>query len=336
MNRIAALLPLLFSVAHAQTEWQVSKTFAVGGSGGWDYLTADPAAHRLYVPRGTHTMVIDSETGKTIADIPGQKVAHGVAIVPTAGRGFISDGGGTGAIVVFDLNTNAVLGSIPAQPDSDGIIYDPGSGFVIVVSGDKGTMMMFKPDINPKKGKIATSIDLGGAPEFLAADGAGKVYVNLMDKDQVAVVDIESAKVLSRWPVAPGGSPVGMDLDTQKHRLYLGCRKPQKLIVMSSEDGKIIADLPIGDRVDAVKIENGSIFASAADGALSVARETSEGKFEIVQTVATPRGARTMGVDSTTHRIFLPTAEYRPGPTATAAPVVKPNTFKIVVVEQTK
>jgi len=330
IKRILVLLPLCLSFALGQTEWQVTKTFPIGGTSAWDYLAVDSSAHRLYVPRGTHTLVIDSETGKTVADLPGQKVAHGVAIVPAAGRGFISDGGGAGAIVIFDLATNVVLGSIAAQPDADGIIFDPGSGFVIVVSGDKGTMMLFKPDIDPKKGKIATAIDLGGAPEFLAAD-AGKVYVNLMDKDEVAVVDIETKKVISRWPVAPGGAPVGLALDPRTHRLYLGCRKPQRLISMSSEDGKILGDVPVGDHVDAVKIENGQIFASAADGTLSIARETAEGKLEIVQTVATPKGARTMGVDSATHRIFLPTAEYRTGTTT-----VKPNTFKIVVVEQTK
>src|SRR5438270_7217767 len=144
---ISGLLPAL-----AQTDWEVVKTFQIGGPGGWDYLTVDPQTHRLYVPRGTHTMVIDSESGKTITDIPGQKIAHGVAIVPEAGRGFISDGGGEGAIMIFDLKTHAVLGSIVAQPDADGIIFDPISGRVLVVSGDKGTLMSFKPDIDPKNG----------------------------------------------------------------------------------------------------------------------------------------------------------------------------------------
>jgi hypothetical protein len=138
-------------------------------------------------------MVIDSESGKTIADIPGQKIAHGVALAPEAGRGFITDGGGNGAIVIFDLKTNAILGSIVAQPDADGIIFDPASGRVVVVSGDKGVLMSIKPDIDPKSGKIDALLDLGGAPEFLASDGAGKVYVNLMDKNEVAVVDMPLA-----------------------------------------------------------------------------------------------------------------------------------------------
>ena len=158
-------------------------------------------------------MVIDSASGKVLGDIPGQKMAHGVAIVPQVGRGFISDGGGKGGIVVFDLKTYSVLGTLPAQPDADGIIYDPASGQVLVVSGDGGTLMSFKPDVDPKNGEIDTSIDLGGAPEFLASDGAGKVFINLMDKDEVAVVDLKERKVIARWPVAPGGAPVGMAID---------------------------------------------------------------------------------------------------------------------------
>ncbi|MDQ6708635.1 MAG: YncE family protein, partial [Acidobacteriota bacterium] len=186
---LAGSLPVL-----AQTNWEVVKTFYIGGQGGWDYLTVAPETHRLYVPRGTHTMVIDSESGKTIADIPGQKIAHGVAIVPEAGRGFISDGGGNGGIVIFDLKTDAVLGTILAQPDADGIIFDSASGRVLVVSGDKGVLMSFKPDIDPRNGKIDAPIALQGAPEFLASGGDGKVYINLMDKNEVAVVDFPSRK----------------------------------------------------------------------------------------------------------------------------------------------
>src|SRR5437016_5258711 len=152
--RMTTIILAAATLLLAATNWEVVKTFPIGGPGGWDYLTVDPQTHRLYVPRSTHTMVIDSETGKTIADIPGQKIAHGVAIVPSAGRGFISDGGGDGAIVIFDLKTNATLGTIVAQPDADGIIFDPASGRVLVVSGDKGTLMSLKPDIDPKNGKI--------------------------------------------------------------------------------------------------------------------------------------------------------------------------------------
>jgi DNA-binding beta-propeller fold protein YncE len=339
MKKLFIAAPLTFLVlavclpAPAQTNWRVTNTFHVGGEGGWDYLTVDSATHRLFVPRGTHTIVIDAESGKTLGDIPGQKTAHGVAIVAEAGRGFISDGGGEGAIIIFDLKTYATLGKIAAQPDADGIIYDPAIGRVLVVSGDGGSLMSFKPDIDPTSGRIETLINLGGKPEFLASDGNGKIYVNLEDKDTVAVVDFKARKVIARWPVAPGGSPVGMSIDTQTHRLFIGCRKPQKLIILSTDTGKVLSDLPIGSGVDATKSDAGQAFASCRDGSLAVASETSPGKFEIVQTVKTPVGARTMGVDSSTHKIYLPTAEFEdPKPGATGRPVMKPGTFMIVVV----
>jgi hypothetical protein len=280
-------------------------------------------------------MVIDSTSGKTLGDIPGQTKAHGVALVPRLNRGFITDGGGNGAVVVFDLKTNAVLGTITAQPDADGIIYDPGSDRILVSAGDSNSLITFKPDIDPKSGKIEDPIQLGGAPEFLAADGTGKVYVNLEDKDNVAVVDLRSRKVIAHWPVAPGGVPVGLALDTQHHSLIIGCRKPQKMVVMSTESGKVIADLPIGAGVDAVKIDSSEYFASAGDGTLAVVGSSSPGKYALVQTVKTPIGAKTMGVDDSTHKIYLPTADFEAAKAgANGQRVAKPGTFKIIVVSQ--
>ena len=315
--------------ASAQGQWAVEKTFHVGGEGGWDYMTVDSANHRLYVPRSTHTMVIDADAGKTIADIPGQQHNHGVALAPDAGRGFITDG--AGAIVIFDLKTNAVLGSVKAREDADGIIFDKGSGLVLAVAGDAGVLMALSPNADPKTASVE-SIDLGGKPEFLASDDAGKVYVNLVDKHQVAVVDMKAKKVLAHWPVAPGGTPVGLAIDKQKHRLFVGCRNPQKLVVMSTDDGKVIADLPISAGVDATRFDSGQAFASCRDGKLHIAAEVN-GKFEIVQTVTTPVGARTMDIDPATHKIYLPTAEFeeqKPG--ATGRPQAKPGSFMIVVV----
>jgi DNA-binding beta-propeller fold protein YncE len=310
--------------------YHVSQTFHVGGEGGWDYLTVDPERKLLYVPRSTHTMVLDANTGKTVADIPGQKRNHGVALVPGAGRGFITDGADA-SVTVFDLKTHAVLGKVKTAEDSDGVIYDPASGKVLVVCGDPGIMIPISPDLVPATGKADPSVDLGGKPEFLAADERGKAYINLVDKDQVAVVDTKTMKVVSKWPTAPGGSPVGMSMDVAKRRLFIGCRKPQKLIVMNADDGKVLADLPIGTGVDATKFANDA-FASCADGTLTVARETTPGRFEVVQTVQTPRGARTMGIDPTTHTLYLPTAEFGPPAEGQSRPRPKPGTFMVVVV----
>jgi len=332
---LAALVLAGCLPAFAQTQWSVTNTMHIGGEGGWDYLTVDAQTHRLFVTRSTHTMVIDAVTGKTLGDIPGQKRSHGTAIVPELGRGFITDGGGTGGIVVFDLKTYAVLGTLAAMPDADGIIYDKSQNLVLAVSGDGNALMTFKPDIDPVNGKIDPPIALEGAPEFLAADGMGKVYINLEDKDLVAVVDLKTRKVIARWPVAPGGRPVGMAIDRKGHRLFIGCRKPQKMIVMSAEDGKVLADLPIGAGVDATKFHAGHAFASCGDGTLTVASEKA-GKFEVEQVVKTPNGARTMGIDDSTNSAYLPTAEFEPAAPGAAAqrPKMKPDTFMIVEVAQ--
>jgi hypothetical protein len=195
--------------------------------------------------------------------------------------------------------------------------------------------MSLKPDLDPKTGKMDPPIELGGKPEFLASDGAGKVYVNLEDKNEVAVVDIKARKVLAHWPVAPGGAPVGMSIDTKKHRLFVGCRNPQKMIVMSTDDGKVLADLPIGAGVDATRFDGQHAFASCRDGKLVVVGENSSGKLDVLQTVTTVVGARTMDVDAAAHKIYLPTAEFeeqKPG--ASGRPAAKPGTFMVVVVSR--
>lgn len=327
---LAALLLATGPLPASAQNWEVLNTFHVGGEGGWDYVTVDAPQHRFFVTRSTHTMAIDERTGKVLGDIPGQARSHGVALVPKLGRGFITDGGGSGAIIIFDLKTYAVLGKIPTMPDSDGIIYDAKLNKVIAVSGDGNALMTFSPEIDPKSGKIDPSIQLGGAPEFLATDGSGKVYVNLEDKDVVAVVDLKTRTVIARWPVAPGGHPVGMAIDPAGHRLFVGCRNPQKLVVMSTEDGKVETSVPIGAGVDATRFEQGHAFASCGDGSLVVAGEK-DGQWSVEQTVKTAAGARTMGLDRETHRIFLPTAELEPNPSG-GRPRPMPGTFMVLEV----
>jgi hypothetical protein len=217
---------------------------------------------------------------------------------------------------------------VAAKDDADGIIYDKSTGLVLVACGDAGVLVTLKADADPKTAKI-DAIELGGKPEFLASDGAGKAYVNLEDKDQVAVVDLKAGKVLAHWPVSPGGSPVGMSIDTAKHRIFVGCRKPQKLLVMSTDDGKILADLPIGAGVDATRWDGQQAFASTREGKLGVAEEKG-GKWEIVQTVTTGVGTKTMDIDAAAHKIYMPTAEFEEAK-AGGRPSAKSGTFMVVV-----
>ena len=338
MNTRSILILGLFSAAAAQPYssafadgYGVSQIFKVGGAGGMDYITVDSQSHLLFVPRATHTQVLDEATGRLVADIPGQKHNHGAAIVPGAGLGFISDGDDQ-SVVIFDLKTYEVLGKVKTPEDSDGIIYDDASGKVLLDCGDAGVMVPISPDVDPKSGSADPAVELGGKPEFLAADGKGRAYVNLEDKDQVAVIDTKTMKVVAKWSVAPGGSPVGMAMDRENRRLYIGCRKPQKMIVMDADSGKILADLPIGAGVDATQFGGGDGFASCRDGTLTVVRETAPGTFSVAQTVQTKLGAKTMALDPSTQTIYLPTADFATG--GTGRPAAKPDTFQVLVVKK--
>lgn len=334
LSLVGLVLGAGFLSAAAQTRWHVQGTFHPGREGGWDYVTVDAPRHRLFVTRSTHTLAIDTRTDAILADIPGQIRSHGVALVPKLNRGFITDGGGKGAIVVFDMKTYRVLGSIRTMPDSDGVIYDAAMDRIVAVSGDGGVLMTLNPGVNPMNGRIDPPIDLGGKPEFLASDARGTVYVNLTNKNLVAVVDLKTRRVVARWPVAPGGVPVGMAIDRAHHLLFIGCRDPQKLIVMSTKNGKVVAALPIGSGNDAVRYFDGQAFASCRDGSLTIAGRR-EGHFYIEQTVRTAEGARTMGLDRITRQIFLPTAQFEPT-TKGSRPRMKPNSFEIVVVKAAK
>ena len=332
---LAAGFVMLASSAYTQANRSVVNTWHIGGAGQWDYVTVDSSSHRVFVTRSTHTQVLDGATGRVLGDIPGQIRSHGVALAPAVNRGFITDGGGSGSIVIFDLTTYAVLGKLAAIPDIDGIIFDAGLNSVLAVSGDGGALLTFKADIDPSSGKIDPPIVLGGSPEFLASDGSGRVYINLQDKDAVAEVDLATRKVVARWPVAPGGVPVGLSIDLEHHLLFVGCRKPQKLVVMRTEDGRIVASLPIGAGVDATAFDDGKAFASARDGSLTVIGEKA-GSFAVEQVVKTMVGARTMGVDAFTHKIYLPTAlfeDQKPG-IRSARPKAKPDSFTVLEIER--
>jgi outer membrane protein assembly factor BamB len=313
--------------------YKLTSTMKLGGEGRWDFVALDSAGKFLYVTRTTHTMVVDVATGNAVHDIGGQKESHGVALVPAAGRGFISDGK-LGAVIVFDLNSGAALGKVAAADDADPIIYDPASNQVLVFCGDAHRMVAIAPDVDPKGGKASATVDLGGSPEFAVADGLGKVFVNIADKDEVAVVDTKQMKVIARWPTGPGKRPTGMSMDRTSRRLFVGCRN-KKLVVMNADDGKIVADFPIGAFVDATAFRDGLVFASCGDGTLTILREVSADQFDLAEAVKTEPGARTMAVDEHSGTVYLPTADLTTSSTAgvgSAHPIPVAGTFRILVV----
>lgn len=307
--------------------FKVVKTLPVGGDGGFDFATLDLDGKYLYLPRSTHTQVVDVSDGKVVGDIQNNSRSHGVALVPELGRGFISNGG-DGTVQVFDIKSNASLGRIKAADDVDCIIFDPTTNDILVMCGDAHEMIAIAADVNVDSGKAKATVDLGGKPEFAAVDRKGYVFVDLVDKNEVALVDIGKAEVTSKWSVAPGEKPTSMAFDPKTKRLFIGCRN-QKLIVMDASDGRVVADLPIGAGVDATVIHEGRVFSSCGDGHLIVVRETSPDKFEVEQIAETAPRAKTMAVDSHTGKIFLPTADGQ-------GRSITPGSFRVLVVDRAK
>ncbi len=303
-------------------EYAVTKTLRIGGDGGFDYVTLDDAGKTLYLPRTTHTQVVDAFSGKVLADIPDNSRSHGVALVPQVGRGFISNGGDA-TVQIFDLKSNKSLGKIKAADDADCIIYDSASKDVLAFCGDAHAMIAIPADVSPTEGKASATLDLGGKPEFAVADGRGTVFVNLVDKNEVAVVNTNEMKVIAKWPVTSATQPVGMSMDQKARRLFVGCRS-QKMVIMSAKDGHILADLPIGAGVDATAFLDGNAFASCGDGTLTIIHESAPGKFEVVQTLKTAARAKTMAIDAKTGNIYLPTADGQ-------RRAITPGSFRVLV-----
>jgi DNA-binding beta-propeller fold protein YncE len=295
----------------------------------FDYITVDSSARRVYLSHGTEIKVIDADSGTFIGNITGLKQDHGVAIASEFGRGFITDGG-QGKVIIFDLKTLKVTGEAKADHDADSVVYDPASQRVFAMNGDPNSSTV----IDAKSGSVVGTIELGGAPEFAVADGKGTVYVNMEDKNEVVAIDSHTLTIKSRWPVAPAGRPTALAMDTKHQRLFSAGRNPQRLVVMDADSGKVIQSFPISGGVDAAAYEpeTGMIFASTREGMVHVFHEDSPEKFSEVETVKTELGAKTMGLDTKTHNLFLDTADFAPASSAGGRPgAAIPGTFHVLV-----
>ncbi len=316
----------------SQSGYHLLTKIEVGGDTGWDGLIADADAHRLYVSHGTHVVVIDTTTDKVVGDIPGTNRVHCIAIAEKLGKGFTSNGGDN-TVTIFDLKTLKVLGTAPTGKNPDAITYDPASKRVFAFNGGSANVTV----IDAADGKVAGTIDLGGKPEFATSDGKGTVFVNIEDKNQVVAIDSTKMTVKSRWPIAPGEEPSGIALDSKTMRLFMVCGN-KKMIVMDAVSGKVITDLATGDGTDGAEFDPGMkyAFASNGEGTLTVVHEDSKDKFSIAENVKTQPRARTLAVDTKTHKVYLPTAQFGTAPAATTAqprpraPMI-PNTFVILV-----
>lgn len=328
-------LVLLAAASAWSAGYHVITKFKIGGEGGWDYLTADAQNRRLYVSHGMQVEVLDLDSGAVVGKITNTPGVHGIAVAPDAGRGFISNGRAA-TVTIFDLKTLDRISDVPTGKNPDAIIYDPASRRVFAFNGGSASATA----IDAAAGTIAGTIALGGRPEFAAADGQGHVYVNLEDKSSVLELDSRKLTAGKPWPLKPCEEPSGLAIDAPHHRLFAGCSN-KMMAVVDSQSGRVVATPAIGDGVDANGFdpETGFAFSSNGDGTLTVVHEDSPDKFSVVENAKTVSGARTMALDTKTHRVFLSCAEYGPPPAPTAdrprpRPSVVPGTFAILVLGQ--
>jgi len=324
------------AVAAAGPGYHVIKTYKVGGEGGWDYLTVDASTRRFYISRGTHVIVLDADSGKNVGDIPDTPGVHGIALAPELGKGFVSNGR-EGTVTVFDLSTLAPSGSkIKVGENPDAILYEPATKRVFTFNGRSQDSTA----IDAASGKVLGTIKLDGKPEFAASDAKGEVFVNIEDKSELTVIDPNKLEVKTKWPLAPCTEPSGLALDRKNRRLFVGCDN-KMMAVVDADSGKVLATPAIGEGVDATAYddETGLAFASCGEGVLTVVREDSPQKFSVVENVKTEPGARTMALDTKTHKVFTVTAKFGPPPAATAdnphpRRTILPDTFEVLVLSK--
>jgi DNA-binding beta-propeller fold protein YncE len=329
---ISLLMLAAVATAAPASGYHVIATYKVGGDGGWDYLTVDAAARRLFISRGTHTMVVDADSGKVVGDIPETTGVHGIALAPDLGRGFTSNGR-EGTVSIFDIKTLAVIGKVKAGDNPDSILYDPATKRVFTFNGRSQDSTA----IDGATGKVLGTIKLDGKPEFSASDAKGTIYVNIEDKSELTAINPNKLEVKATWPLAPCTEPSGLSIDRKKRRLFVGCDN-KMMAVVDADSGKVIATPAIGEGVDATTFdpETGLAFASCGEGVLTVVKEDAPGKFS-AENVPTKQGARTLALDAKTHNIFVVTADFGPPPAATAdnphpRRSILPDSFVVLVV----
>jgi YVTN family beta-propeller protein len=335
MRRIVLVVSWLLLVAASATaqEYKVLKKAKLGGEGGWDYLSVDADARRVYLSRGTHVMVADADTLAVVGDIPDTAGVHGIAIAADLGKGFTSNGRAN-TITIFDLKTLKPTGEAKAGQNPDAILYDAFSQRVFAFNGRSGDVSV----VDAKTGTVAGTIPVGGKLEFGQADGKGKVFVNVEDKNEIVAIDSKEMKVLAHWPIADCDEPSGLAIDRAHRRLFAVCGN-KKMAVVDADKGKLVATLPIGQGTDGAGFDDKAQCAfssNGGDGTLTVVHEVSPDKFEVLQTLQTARGARTMAVDSKTHNVLTVTAEFGAPPAPTTEqprprPPMLPGSFQILV-----
>ena len=331
----AMILALGASAATNDPGWKEVSRNVMGGTGGWDLLSVDPESRHVFVTRGDHLMIVDLDAGKLVGDLASLNRAHGVAVVPSLHRGFVSSGGDD-QVVVFDLTTFQRVGDIPAGKNPDAVIFDSASGHVLAFNGNSNDATV----IDPSTDKVVVTVALPGKPELAVSDSKGRVFVNLEDKNQIAALDSKKNKVVATWSLGSCEEPSGLAIDIRHQRLFAVCSNHQMAVVDAGK-GTVITTVPIGEGPDGATFDPASsnAFSSNSDGTLTIVHEDDPNHFSVIANVQTPRRSRTITLDEKTHHVVLPFAEFGDAAAPSAQnphprPAMKADSFGLVTVGQ--
>jgi DNA-binding beta-propeller fold protein YncE len=328
-----ALCTASIALAADAPKYQLTNRFAVAGEGGWDYLTYDAEGSRLFITRGTHVMVLDPATGKSVGDIPETLGVHGVALAPDLGLGATSNGRAN-TVSIFDLKTLQKKSEVKTGSNPDAVLYDAASHLLFTFNGRSNDATV----IDPVKSLTVATIPLGGKPEFAATDERGHIFVNIEDKNQLAAIDTKKLAVSANWPLTGCDSPTGLAIDIENGRLFSVCAN-KVMTVVDSISGKLVTTVPIGNHPDAAAFDPAThlVFSSNGEGTLTVIHQESPDKYTVLQTVPTAPSARTMTLDPKSHTVYLVTAKFGSAPAPSEAqphprPTMLPGSFELLVV----
>jgi YVTN family beta-propeller protein len=315
--------------AQSISGFQVRKVFHIASGGGWDYIAVGPENNRLYVSHSTQVNILDETTGDSVGVIPNTTGVHGIAFIPSLGKGYTSNGR-LNNVTVFDLKSNQVLGMITAGTNPDAIMYDEYSKLIITCNGRSNDLSL----IDPVAGTQVATIPVGGKPETAVTDRKGTIFVNIEDKNEIVSVDIKNRKILDRWSLAPSEGPTGLAIDLKNNKIFAGCEKT--LVVLDTKAGKVTGRVPIADGCDGVVFDpaTGYVFASCGEGKLSIVQGSANGEYKLLENIPTKASARTLAINEKKQIIYLPAAEFEKPVTPGTRPPVVPGTFQVLVVQR--
>ena len=316
-----------YSTAQQKPTYSLSRSFSIPSPGGWDYLSVGPN-NKLYISHSTQVNVVDLKTGDSAGVIKGTTGVHGIAFIPSLNKGYTSNGR-LNNIFVFNLSDQTITATIAVGENPDYIFYEKYSDKIITCNGKSSDLTV----VDPKTEKVVATIPVGGKPETAMSDEKGKLFVNVEDKNEIVVIDLNTFKVLNHWSLLPGEAPTGLAIDLKKGKLYSTCSGSKTLVVMSTTDGKILQSLPIGSGCDGVVFDASKnlLFTSNGEGSSTIINtNVAGGSAEVIETLTTLKSARTNAIDAITHKLYFPVADYDTPTTPNGRAPIKQGTFRVL------